>query len=79
MENPSYTHEADTDTTHYSGRACLEQEMERIRRTLDPNTFSAPLNQGELTAVDKFKLLFLIGFPLACFILAIVVTNEVPV
>ena len=76
MDNPSYSPDVDNGANHYDGRVGLE-EMERVRRTLEPGTFSAPLNQGELTTVDMFKLCFLIGFPIACFILGIIVTSEV--
>ncbi|GFS13922.1 hypothetical protein ElyMa_006733400 [Elysia marginata] len=81
MDNLSYAYSLDTDTAernHHSGRLSLEEEMERVRRYLEPGVFSAPLNQGELTVVDKLKLLFLIGFPIACCLLGIVITSEVP-
>ncbi|GFS23421.1 hypothetical protein ElyMa_003389200 [Elysia marginata] len=82
MDNLSYAYSLDRHRhrrkNHHSGRLRLEEEMERVRRYLQPGAFSAPLNQGELTAVDKLKLLFLIGFPIVCFLLGIVITSEVP-
>lgn len=57
----------------YDGRIGLE-EMEQMRKNLDPNAFSAPLNQGELSSLDKFNLIFLIAFPCLFFVLGIVLT-----
>ncbi|CAL1545333.1 unnamed protein product [Lymnaea stagnalis] len=57
----------------YVGRVGLE-EMEAMRRTMDPNAFSAPLNQGSLSRLDKFNLFFLIAFPLFFFVLGIILT-----
>ena len=51
------------------------EAMAKLRDQIGPDQFCAPLNQGELTDTDKYKLSFLIIFPCVFFILAVTLTS----
>ena len=52
----------------------MAEAMAELREKIGPDTFCAPLNQGELTDTDRLKFAILIIFPCFFFILSIILT-----
>jgi len=79
MDNSSYIPDPNEDSAPEPQVSSVEQngylsDIEKIRKTIDPNVFCAPLNQGELSTSDKFSLAFLIIFPSFFFALGVLLT-----
>ena len=73
--DPSISRRANLAMFAHEQRVGMAEAMADLREKIGENTFCAPLNQGELTQGDKFKLGFLIAFPCFFFVLGIILTD----